>query len=193
MDPKNRKTIATIAAFAVAAVAASQITVAQQNQASADQSAASHSGEPRSGSEQSAASGSAFVPLGVSINAIMVASVDHSAHVIWEAETEETLTERDWQILEQHAIILVSAGTLMSMAGTGPMDKQWVADTAWQTWTREYTDSAHAAMAAVEAMDPSALAAAGDALVETCNGCHEAFKSDVPTEGITHVPHYEQL
>jgi hypothetical protein len=51
----------------------------------------------------------------------------------------------------------------------------------------------HAALAAVEAMDQRALAAAGDALVGTCNGCHEAFKPDMLTEGIEHVPHYEQL
>jgi hypothetical protein len=25
----------------------------------------------------------------------------------------------------------------------------------------------------------------------TCEGCHDAFKPDLPTEGIMHVPHHE--
>jgi CRP/FNR family cyclic AMP-dependent transcriptional regulator len=34
-----------------------------------------------------------------------------------------------------------------------------------------------------------ALRSAGDTLVDVCEGCHEEFKPDLPTEGILHVPH----
>ena len=47
------------------------------------------------------------------------------------------------------------------------------------------------ALRAIEAKDQAALMAAGEALVETCEGCHDAFKPGIPTEGIMHVPHHE--
>ena len=35
------------------------------------------------------------------------------------------------------------------------------------------------------------LVGAGGMIVESCQGCHQAFKPDSPTEGIMHIPHYE--
>jgi hypothetical protein len=132
-----------------------------------------------------------FVPLRTSINALMVALVDHAAHEIWEAGSAETLTGRDWQTVEQHAIQLVASGTLISVAGTGLQDKGWVATPAWQDWANKLTDGGLAALAAVERSDQRALHAAGEGIVDTCFGCHEMFKPDAPTEGLLHGPHYE--
>ena len=70
------------------------------------------------------------VPLKTSINALMVALVDHAAHEIWEAGSAERLTGRDWQTVEQHAFQLVASGALISLEGTGPQDKAWVATPA---------------------------------------------------------------
>jgi len=132
-----------------------------------------------------------LVPLKTSINALMVALVDHAAHEIWEAASAETLTGRDWQTVEQHALQLVASGTLISVAGTGRQDRSWVANPAWQDWARKLTDGGLAALAAVEKSDERALHAAGEGIVDTCFGCHEMFKPDAPTEGLLHVPHYE--
>jgi hypothetical protein len=49
-----------------------------------------------------------FLPVATSVNALMVALVDHSAHEIWEAGSAPSLTGRDWQTAEQHAIQLTS-------------------------------------------------------------------------------------
>ena len=100
--------------------------------------------------------------LRTSINALMVALVDHAAHEIWEAASAETLTGRDWQSVEQHAIQLVASGTLISLAGTGRQDKGWVATPAWQDWARKLTDGGLAALDAVEKSDQRALHAAGE-------------------------------
>jgi hypothetical protein len=135
--------------------------------------------------------GTNAAPLKTSINALMVALVDHAAHEIWEAGSAERLTGRDWQTVEQHAIQLVAAGALISLPGTGPMDKGWVASPAWAGLASKLTDGGLAALAAVEKSDQRALRAAGEAIVDTCFGCHEVFKPDAPTEGLMHVPHYK--
>jgi len=132
-----------------------------------------------------------FVPLATSINSLMVALVDHSAHELWDAGYQETMTGRDWQIIEQHAIQLVAAGTLVSLGGTGPADNGWAASPAWQALSRNMTDAALAALAAVQDHDQTALQAAGGDLVDACESCHDQFKPDSPTEGILHVPHYD--
>lgn len=135
--------------------------------------------------------GTDVVPLRTSINALMVALVDHAAHEIWEAGSADRLTGRDWQTVEQHAIQLVAAGALISLPGTGPRDKEWVATPAWRDWATKLTGGGLAALAAVEKSDQRALHAAGETIVDACFGCHEAFKPDAPTEGLMHVPHYE--
>jgi hypothetical protein len=136
-------------------------------------------------------SGADTVPLQTSINAVMVALVDHAAHEIWEAASAQRLTGRDWQTVEQHAIQLVAAGALISLEGTGSQDKAWVATPAWRDWARQLTAGGLAALDATQRADQQALRAAGEALVDTCFGCHDAFKPDAPTEGLMHVPHYE--
>jgi len=129
-------------------------------------------------------------PLRTSINALMVALVDHAAHEIWEAGSKERLTGRDWQTVEQHAIQLVASGALLSRGGTGPQDQVWVTSPAWQGWATKLTDDGLAALDAVRKSDRQALRAAGQSLVDTCFGCHDVFKPDAPTEGLMHVPHY---
>ena len=132
-----------------------------------------------------------YVPVSTSINALMVALVDHSAHEIWEAGAAETLSPRDWQTAEQHALQLVASGTLISLGGTGVADERWVKAPAWQEWSRRMTDGALAALTAAQEADQDALNAAGRMIVDACDGCHQVFKPDLPTEGLSHVPHYE--
>jgi len=62
---------------------------------------------------------------------------------------------------------------------------------AWQEWSRIMTEAALAALAAVQITDQRALNDAGGEIVDACEGCHQAFKPDIPTEGLTHIPHYE--
>jgi cytochrome c556 len=68
---------------------------------------------------------------------------------------------------------------------------EWVQSPAWQEWSRRMIADSQDALRAIEAKDQQALLAAGERLVMTCEGCHDAFKPDLPTEGIMHVPHHE--
>ena len=132
-----------------------------------------------------------FIPVPVSINAMMVALVDHSAHEIWDAGNASALSGRDWQNVEQHTIQLAAAGSLISTGGTGTADYGWVMSPRWQEWARILTDGALQANRAVQDQDQMALVTAGDTILQSCDGCHQVFKPDVPTEGILHVPHYD--
>jgi len=166
MPSRTVRSLALVLAAALVGIYFSRLVVAQSNEAGS-------------------------VPLKTSINALMVALVDHAAHEIWEAGSAERLTGRDWQIVEQHALQLVASGALISLAGTGPQDATWVTTPAWQDWARKLTDGGLATLAAVQKSDQRALHAAGQAIVDTCFGCHDMFKPDAPTEGLLHVPHYE--
>ena len=131
------------------------------------------------------------VPVPISVNAVMVALVDQAAHEIWEGGNQaRNLTDREWLLIEQHSLQLAGAGSLISLGGTGPADRGWALSPAWQDWSRKLSTGALDAKRAVDAKNKAALRAAGDALVDTCVGCHKVFKPDIPTEGIMHQPHY---
>jgi hypothetical protein len=133
---------------------------------------------------------SARVPPAVSINAMMVALVDHAAHSVWDAATKPPANDNDWQQLEYHAMQLAAAGTLISTGGTGPADPGWVLLPAWQQSSQRLADDGVAALQAARKRDAAALSTVGDRLLENCEGCHKQFKPDVPTEGLVHRPEY---
>lgn len=132
-----------------------------------------------------------FIEMQTSINAMMVAMVDWSAHEIWEAGYAENLTGRQWLKAKQFAIELLASGTLVSLGGTGPADMGWARNPAWQSWTSQMIEESRKALEAIEALDQEELRAAGERLINACEGCHADFKPDTPTEGILHIPHHE--
>jgi cytochrome c556 len=142
---------------------------------------------------QKAAAKQAYLPLNISINQVMVASVDNAAYTIWEGgNTSKPLTAGQWQNVEAHTFQLEAAATLISLGGTGKMDKTWTASPVFQENVRKLRDMAIAARKAVAAKDQKALRSTGDSLVTVCEGCHKMFKPDAPTEGIYHKPYYNE-
>jgi len=130
------------------------------------------------------------VPLEVSINAVMVGLVDHASHSIWNAAVPESApkTDKDWEEVEHHAIQIASAGAVIAMAGTGQPDADWVKNPQWQEHAKQLADTGVAAWEAAKSKDMKALSDVGDRLVMVCESCHDDYKGDMPTEGITH-PH----
>src|ERR1700760_649115 len=104
--------------------------------------------------------------LPISIADLMRASIEIPADGIWAAEGSEKLSEEEWLLADQDAVNLIAATTLMTKAGTGKKDAQWVAAADWQTWSREMQKTALQVRAAAKAMDQKKLAAAGDHLQE---------------------------
>ena len=122
----------------------------------------------------------------VSVNAEMVAVVDHAGHELWRAETATPKTETDWANIEHHAIQVAAAGTLIRVAGSGVNDREWTQSADWQKWARAMSDAGMAARTAAQGKNMAALVSANGQLVETCEGCHKQFKPDLPSEGIVH-------
>ena len=75
------------------------------------------------------------------------------------------------------------------VGGTGAADAGYVQLVGWSDWAQDMTDAGVAALVATENHDITALLAAGDALVESCEGCHKEFKPDLPSERYMH-PHH---
>ncbi len=124
----------------------------------------------------------------------MVALVDQAAHEIWEGGNQDRdLTDREWLLIEQHALQLAAAGSVVSLGGTGAADHGWALSPAWQDWSRKLSSGALEAKQAVDAKSKVALRAAGDKLVDTCESCHKIFKPELPSEGIMHQPHYPSV
>lgn len=135
-----------------------------------------------------------YVALPISINSVMVSLVDQAAHEIWEGGNQDRdLTDREWLLIEQHALQLAAAGSVISLGGTGPTDRGWMLSPAWQDWSHRMSAVALEAKDAVGAKSKVALRDAGDKLVDTCESCHKIFKPDVPSEGIMHQPHYPSV
>jgi hypothetical protein len=131
------------------------------------------------------------VPPAVTINHVMVAQIDHASHELWDAarEAKTPQTEKDWRELQHHAIQVAAAGTWIAIGGNGQADPGFVKLVGWTEYAQKMTDAAVAALRATEGKDLKALLTAGDALIETCEGCHKEFKPSLPSEGYMH-PHY---
>ena len=159
---------------------------------SAPEPAAEPPEQPDDQAIQEATSMAPAVLPAVSVNALMVSSIDHAAHEIWDAGAEPPASDSDmeWLNLEYHAIQLAAMGTMVSLGGTGPADPGWARLPSWAEYSQQMTDVGTAALDAARDRNAEAISAAGDDLVETCESCHQEFKPDSPTEGLSHTPHY---
>ncbi len=133
-------------------------------------------------------------PVPVSVNALMVTMIDHSAHYIWDyAALEDMMLEEEWLAVEYYSIQLAAAGPLMTMGGTGELDNTWSLSPQWLSYSMDMSNAAMKAFNAARIQDKSLLENAGDELLDSCLGCHRAFKPETPTEGVIHDPFYDQL
>jgi hypothetical protein len=122
--------------------------------------------------------------LPVSLNEVMVALVNHSADPIWLAAWRNQETDKDWRNLERMAYQLQVAGALLVIPGNGPKDEEWTGNPQWVTWANQLEAAGDRAVKAVAARDITRIASSGDEIVEICEGCHIAFKPDLPTSGM---------
>src|SRR4051812_38651681 len=124
----------------------------------------------------------------VSINAEMVSVVDHAAHALWDTERDGNApqTRDQWETVAEHAIQIASAGTVITLPGTGPNDLMLTQQGDWKKWARAMSDAGLSAFKATQNKDAKALVAANSQLVDACEGCHKQYKPALPSEGIAH-------
>lgn len=144
--------------------------------------------------EKAPASPAAAAPvapkLPVSLNAVMVAMVDHAAEPIWVNGYKPPTSKEGWRDLEYNAHEVAVNGKLIQLAGTGPNDAKWVADPEWTRFADAMSAAGMEALEAAQSKDVAAVGTAGDRLVEACEGCHKAFKPDLTTGGLYKDPGY---
>lgn len=134
------------------------------------------------------------LPVPVSVNALMVTLIDHSAHYIWDyAAMTRDITDDEWRTIEYYAIQLAGSGPLITLGGTGRMDNTWASSSQWVAYSKIMSDAAVLALEASTEKDKRKLQSVGDILVDSCESCHALFKPEVPTEGIMHQPDYDYL
>ncbi len=133
--------------------------------------------------ESAPASDAGVSRLPVSLNAVMVAMVNHAADPIWVAAWRNPETDEQWRELERRAVQLELAGALLGVPGTGPLDDAWAGSEDWQRWSNDMRVVGENAVRAVRNRDLEAISLVGDDLVEICEGCHIQFKPNLPTGG----------
>ena len=128
--------------------------------------------------------------LPISLVDLMRASIEIPADGLWAAAGADKLSEEDWQLADQDAVSLIAASTLVASAGTGKLDRKWVANADWKSWVREMEKTALAIRAAVKAQDQKKFAAAADHLQTTCEACHTKYRPQSPSDGFSRYPFY---
>lgn len=145
--------------------------------------ACARSGEAPGEDTASAAAAPAVNRLPVSLNDVMVAMVNQAADPIWVAAWHNPSTDAEWRELERRAYQLQIAGALLTVPGNGPVDDEWVSQANWPKWAGQLRDTGAEAVLAVRRRDLPAISAAGDHIVDVCEGCHAEFKLALPTGG----------
>jgi hypothetical protein len=127
--------------------------------------------------------------LPVSTNAAMVGLIDQSADYIWAlGNGDMPKDDHDWHLVRGAVYDMILGGAVMKVPGTGEFDAQWTAEDNWQQWSDELTQIGQDALPLAESRstDIEAWRAIGDRLVDNCLQCHEAFKPEVPSQGVLH-------
>jgi hypothetical protein len=130
------------------------------------------------------------ITLPVSLNAAMVALVDHAAEPLWLDASEPPTTDMGWLEAEYNDYQMAIGGKLIQLAGTGPNDEAWVADKDWIRMSDEKSAAGMDALNAAKAKNVEMLNKAGDRLVASCEACHQQFKPGLTSMGIYKSPNY---
>jgi hypothetical protein len=100
---------------------------------------------------------------------IMEALTIPLSDAVFAAGSEAPKTDAQWLTVERQALALAESANLLLMA------PRLVTSGSWVTWSVAQRDAAVVAMKAARAKNAEALATAGDALYETCAGCHKTY------------------
>ena len=98
----------------------------------------------------------------------MINVVAPATKPIWDLSYADKMSDADWDTVKKATADLVAA---MPQIAADPRGQ----DPKWKDWLMKVSATADAAQKAAQAKNQMALAAAGDALIEQCGGCHMAF------------------
>ena len=125
------------------------------------------SGAPQP-AEQAAAPQPGFKPVGT-VMQIMEAVIIPSANAIWNVPAAAPKSDEEWAAVRNSAMALAEAGNLL-MIGDRAKDQD-----AWMKASQALIDAGTTAFRAAEAKDLDAITASGDAIYNSCEGCHMQY------------------
>jgi len=106
----------------------------------------------------------------LTVSQIMNAIITPMTNTIWGAY--EIQTDAQWQELQNAALTVIGAGTLLTTTGPNATEVEW------REYNQQMIDAARAALAAIGNKDEEALFNAGnDQLYPPCEGCHQRYMS----------------
>jgi hypothetical protein len=103
---------------------------------------------------------------------LMVEVINPAANTLWNASVQSTLSEQDWDQIEQAVRTLTRASMVVSAGGDVPAQRDLTQSQEWQEWSARFTATLQAASRASNDKDRQALTAASNRLVDVCEGCH---------------------
>ena len=111
---------------------------------------------------------------GLNMREIMLSIVAPMTNKIWAASGVQT--DSQWLELEQAAMTVLAAGTLISQGGPDGAYATQAKNEDWQRFTQEMMHAARSAITAIQNHDEDALFNAGnEELYPPCENCHQAY------------------
>ncbi len=111
---------------------------------------------------------------------IMARMVDPAANFIWRSvsttvtaqgiEEKAPQNESEWTELRNAADLLAEGGRLLKKDPQGEDDKNWL------KWSQAIIDSATLTLEAIESKNADQVLEAGEAIYNTCVGCHGGYR-----------------
>ena len=109
----------------------------------------------------------------LTVNELMVSMITPATNTLWGVENPQS--DAEWQPLEDAAIVVIAAGTLIASGGSGPQDAEWAASADWQAFVATMNAAADDALEAVRERDLEALVTATEVMYPPCEECHQQF------------------
>ena len=110
----------------------------------------------------------------------MARMVDPAANIIWRSvsttvsiqgiEEKAPQNESEWTALRNAANLLAEGGRLLKT------DPQRESDRDWLKWSQAIVDSATLTLEAIESRSAERVLEAGEAIYNTCVGCHGGYR-----------------
>jgi hypothetical protein len=103
---------------------------------------------------------------------LMVEVINPAANTLWEAGPKAALSNQDWDSIKRAVDTLSQTSPTVGVGGVLPTEQALARSPQWREWSRKYAATLELARRASDRMDRPALTAAGNALVDVCEGCH---------------------
>ena len=122
-----------------------------------------------SGTPPQSAAPPTFKPVGTNLQ-LMQAMIIPASDIVWAVGAEAPKNDEEWAKVRNNALLLAEAGNLL-MIGDRAKDQD-----AWMQMSLALVDAGTAAFKAAEAKNAEGVMMAGDALYNSCEGCHMKYQ-----------------